>query len=265
MGLKYAFMSFSCPQSSLVEMLEMAKQYGYDGIEPRVSADHAHGIEPACSAEVRAQVRRHVAESGVTLCCIATSCHYADPSQTMQQLELTRRCIDLAADLGIPGLRVFGGQLSAQLSRADAIMLLTESFGQVAPYASERNVTLYMETHDDWCTPQHVADVMAHVNHPAIAVNWDIMHPVRQGNSTMDQSFQILRPWIRHVHFHDGMLRLDETVLMRVGKGEIDHRRAVELLQQDQYTGYLSGEWIGWEPPEVHLPREIVTMKSYEA
>ena len=30
------------------------------------------------------------------------------------------------------------------------------------------------------------------------------------------------------------------------------------------YQGYLSGEWIGWEPYDVHLPRELATMKGYE-
>jgi hypothetical protein len=38
----------------------------------------------------------------------------------------------------------------------------------------------------------------------------------------------------------------------------------VELLQAMPYTGYLSGEWINWEPYEMHLPRELAAMKAYE-
>ena len=265
MSLKYAFMSFSCPQASLDEMLVMARRYGYDAIEPRVDAGHAHGIEPRTAAALRREIRHRVEASGIAICCVATSCQYADPSTTAAQLDLTRRCLDLAADIGAPRLRVFGGRLPAGINREQAIDTVSGSLAEVAAYALERGVVICVETHDDWSDPLHTAEVMRRVNHPAIAVNWDIMHPVRQAGFTMDAAYQTLKPWIRHVHFHDGMLRLDDVVLKSIGSGEIDHRRAVELLQQARYDGYLSGEWIGWEPPEVNLPRELATMKSYES
>ena len=44
----------------------------------------------------------------------------------------------------------------------------------------------------------------------------------------------------------------------------LNQARAMELLAGAGYSGYLSGEWIKWEPAEVHLPREIATMKGYE-
>jgi sugar phosphate isomerase/epimerase len=260
----YAFMSFSCPRASLDEMLAMARRYGYDGIEPRIDAGHAHGIEPNISAPVRREIQQKALDAVVAICCVATSLHFADPKETSHQLEMARICIDLAADIGSPRLRVFGGTILQSLNREDAINQVAESLRQVASYAEQRNVVLCMETHDDWCNPLHVAEVMKRVDHPSIAVNWDIMHPVRQGRASMEAAFHILSPWIRHVHFHDGLLRLDDVVLKPVGSGEIDHRRAVELLRDAHYDGYLSGEWIGWEPPEVHLPRELAAMKSYE-
>ena len=67
-----------------------------------------------------------------------------------------------------------------------------------------------------------------------------------------------------HVHFHDGTTREGRLDLVPIGQGEIDHRRAVQLLGSSGYDGYLSGEWIGWEPFETHLPRELKTMRSYE-
>lgn len=33
-------MSFSCPELNLDEMIEVAKKYGYNGVEPRISAEH---------------------------------------------------------------------------------------------------------------------------------------------------------------------------------------------------------------------------------
>jgi len=121
-----------------------------------------------------------------------------------------------------------------------------------------------METHDAWCDPRHVAEVMRRVDHPSIGVNWDMMHPVRTAGVGIQQSFDTLRDWIRHVHFHDGVDKDGELKMVPIGWGTIDHRTAVRLLRKAGYDGYLSGEWINWEPWEIHLPRELATMKAYE-
>lgn len=262
--MKYAFMSFSCPELTLAEMLALARKLGYDGIEPRLAAGHKHGIETTIGADARRAIRAQAAASDVALACLATSCKYADPATVAANVEETLRCIDLAGDLGCPRLRVFGGQLPAGVSREQGIELLTGALGQVAAQAQARGVTVCIETHDDWSHPAHLAEVMRRVNHPAIAINWDLMHPIRQGQISMDEAFAIVRPWIRHVHFHDGSASLDKLELRPIGQGDIDHGRAVQLLQEIAYTGYLSGEWIGWEPFETHLPRELAAMKAFE-
>ena len=49
-----------------------------------------------------------------------------------------------------------------------------------------------------------------------------------------------------------------------MGAGDYDNRRVVELLLGMRYDGYLSGEWIDWEPYAVHLPRELAAMHALE-
>ena len=259
--MKYSFMSFSCPELSLGEMLSLAKRLGYDGLEPRISREHAHGIEFDANATARRDARKQSADAGVAMGCIATSCRYADPATREKSVEDTLKSIDLAGDVGAPCIRVFGGPLAEGVSREDAIGLLVESMRAVADHAKQRGVTVCMETHDDWCDPTHLAEVMKRVDHPAIAVNWDIMHPVRTAGWTIEDSYRVLKPWVRHLHVHDG----DKTSLKPIGEGIVDHRRAIELIKADGYDGFISGEWIGWEPYETHLPRELATMKQYEA
>ena len=262
--MKYSYMSFSTPELSLAEILEAAERFGYDGIEPRLDANHAHGIEVAASAEQRKAARQQVADSPIALACLATSLQYANPADTEKMIAETHERIDLAGDVGAPRLRTFGGQLGEGLSRDGAIDLLARTLSDVADHAAERGVTLCFETHDDWCDPKHVAAVLQRVSHPNIAANWDIMHPVRMGLATIEESFETLRPWIRHLHVHDGVTKDGQLELAPIGTGEIDHKRAIELLAAAGYDGYISGEWIGWEPWETHLPRELATMKGYE-
>ncbi len=263
--MKYSFMSFSCPGASADELISSAKKYGYDGVEPRTASDHGHGIEIEADKELRESVKEKFASSGIEISCIATSCKYSDPSTSDENVELTRKYIELAADTGAPAVRVFGGVLPDGVSRGDAIMNVCKSLHEVSGLAEELKVYVCFETHDDWCDPGHVAEVMKKVNHPFIRVNWDIMHPVRRAGRSIDESFEALKSWISHVHFHDGITLPDGKLRMvPVGTGDIDHKRAVELLMENSYAGFLSGEWINWEPCEEHLPREINTMRGFE-
>ena len=263
--MKYAFMSFSTPQLSFDQMLSLAQALGYDAIEPRAGSNHAHGIELEAGPTQRAEFKAKAADSGITLCCLAVSCRYADPATVQDQVAQTRQYIDLAADIGAARLRVFGGKLADGLSREAATEQVAQALASVADQAAERGVIVCMETHDDWCDPNHVVGVIKQVDHPAVAVNWDVMHPVRRAGMSMDQAFEILRPYIKYVHFHDGGPGDGQIVYLPMGEGVYDHKRVLALLQADGYDGYLSGEWIGWEPHEVHLPRELARMKQYEA
>ena len=263
--MKYSFMSFSTPSLSLTDTLEVARRYGYEGIEPRLDSEHAHGIEVGTTVEQRRSIRKQAESSGVQLSCLATSLSYADPAKTDKMVMQTHERIDLAGDLAVPVIRVFGGRIPEGIDREEAIELLGQSLKKVADHAGERGVTICLETHDDWCNPAYVAAVLQRVDLAAIGINWDIMHPVLVAHVTMDEAFEALKPWIRHIHFHDGQTQEDgKPVLLPAGDGEIDHRRAVELLRGSNYDGFLSGEWIGREPYDVHLPRELATMKQYE-
>jgi sugar phosphate isomerase/epimerase len=258
--MNYSFMTFSTPQLSLADVLAVAKRYGYDGIEPRLDAQHGHGIEVTATAAERKAIRAQAAASGISLACLATSLTFADPAAEVDMVKQAHERIDLAGDVGAPVIRIFGGQVPKGLTRTMAIDQVAKCLSAVADHAARRGVVVCMETHDDWCDPAHVAAVLAQAHHPAIACNWDVMHPVRTGLATVEQSFQTLRRWIRHTHLHDGT----GGVLAPIGTGEIDHRKFIKLLKDSGYTGFLSGEWINWEPYETHLPRELATLKRME-
>ena len=261
----YSFMSFSVPHLTLEEMLETAKRFGYDGVEPRCEADHRHGIEISASASERTRIRDAARRVGIAYSCVATSRRYADPAQAEESVAQTHDYIDLAADIGCSRIRVFGGPMGEGLSREEAVELVARSLSSVADHAAERGVVVCMETHDDWCDPRDVARVMERVGHDAVGVNWDIMHPVRAAGYTMADAYPPIRRWVKHVHFHDGTKDEHGLHLVPVGKGCVDHRAAVKLLLDDGYEGFLSGEWIDWEIAwETHLPQELATMKGYE-
>lgn len=263
--MKYSFMSFSCPELSLDDMIDQAVKLGFDGIEPRINPNHKHGVDPSLDAAGRTAVKETMAKSPIEMCCVATSCKYADPAEYRGMIDDTAAAIDLAADVGCSRIRVFGGVIPDGISREKAIDQVAEALKSVAGQAEKRGVDVCMETHDHWCDPAHVAAVLKKVDSPAVVANWDIMHPVRIAKVSMDHAFETLKPWIRHLHIHDGQMMEDGGKMLPIGEGVVDHKRALELLATIDYDGFISGEWINWEPYDVHLPRELATLKRYES
>ncbi len=246
--MHYAFTSFSCPNLRLAEALELVAATGYSGFEPRLDRNHAHGIELGLNSTERAEIRRRFEESGVSCCCLALSAQFAEAGHRARALETLPRYLELAADIGCPLLRVFGGPLGEDQKRGESIESMAEGLREAGNEAAEFGIDLALETHDAWCSAADVAAVMTLAGHPNIGVNWDFLHPVRSQGHSIARSFALLRRWIKHVHFHDARITSADGPLQfrSVGEGDIDHAEVLELLFSSRYQGWLSGEWIDW-------------------
>lgn len=265
--MKYAFTSFSCPRATLPELLDLARRYGYNGVEPRADVGHAHGLSTELSPAQRRAVVRQVSSSGIEIACLGVSdmnAAFARRETAAAVVEDIRRKIELAGDLGVRKLRIFGGVLSEGMPRVEAVDLVADCLRRLVPDAQSRSVLLCLETHDAWCDPLHVGAVMCAVGSPWVAVNWDIMHPVRQGFADMAGAHATLRPWIQYVHFHDGTLNRDALEFRPCGSGEYDVLAAMVALVTSGYNGWISGEWIKSDGI-IDLGFELRAMKSLHA
>lgn len=263
--MKFAFTSLSLPQASLADLFNAALSYGYDSVELRLDKQHGHGVELATGSGQRASLRRQIKTSGSSVVCLSSSVRLADSANIDANLELGRESITLAGDLGVKLIRVFGGAVPDDVSRNASQACVVNALKTLGDFAVERDVTVCLETHDDWASPQRLASVMSEVQHANVGILWDVWHTGRAGGKGLAESHQILSPWIRHVHVHDGKLRLDRLEFSPMGEGDIDHRELLVLLTAQGYDGTLSGEWIGWEPGNIHLPRERRRLAHYEA
>lgn len=268
--MKYAFMTFSTPDWSRDEILKFAADIGYDGVEWRAAGNHKHGVELATSAAERAEIREAAADAGVANCCIATSVRYLDEGGPEKHIDDTLAFLELARDIACPTIRVFGGGKGKDQKGwvgPEQIDALAEILKTVAPKAEEAGVAIALETHDYWCNPKNVAKAVSRVNSRKVGVNWDIMHPCRIYGYTVEESFNILRPWVQHFHMHDGTANPEalEFFYFDEGKSDYDNGTAIQLLSGDGYSGYMSGEWFNRPDPRVDLPRELKGIRAIEA
>ncbi len=144
--MKVSFMTFACPTWTFDEVLACAVELGYDGFEPRMDSKHAHGLEVALDAAGRRAARAKAAEAGIELCCLATSLQFNKVAAEARAalLEAAKARIELAADLGMGGLRVFAGPPPEGVALADALVACGENLAQAGEFAAAAGVELWL-------------------------------------------------------------------------------------------------------------------------
>ncbi len=263
--MKLSFMTWVCPDWSLSQVLTAAIRYGYDAVEPRAEADQEHGIELDTTKKVRKQIKKEFEDCGIEISAIATSRRYALEAghELQESIELTKRYVELAADVGTANLRVFGGGTPEGMDFADAKKVVAESLHECGEFAAEHGVYLCLETHDSYSLSSDCVETVRMAGQPNVAICWDVLHPYRQGES-IEEAFNNVREFVRHCHATrpaDGGPGGWEMALM--GEGDVPHEEAVKLLAGINFEGALSGEWIKAFPPEEILPHDARVLDEY--
>jgi len=242
--IKLAAMTSVFPDWDIGEIVAGLKCHGYQGVEPRVEWDHACGIEATLPAEARTRIRDQFAAEGLDICCIATSVRMAtaDHQERADQVEALKGYIDLAGDLGCPLLRTFGGK-RGDGELTPIVDYVADGYRQVMEQAASRDVTVLMETHDDWCHTAPVRAVVELVDDPRLRVLWDFMHPQRM-METVAESFSAIGELTAHTHGHDGRFDSGRLEFVDWGTGTVDHAAPLRLLQNAGFDGYFSIEII---------------------
>jgi sugar phosphate isomerase/epimerase len=238
--MKTSFMTFACPTYTFDQVVSLAVRREYNGIEFRCDADHKHGVVVESSPAERTEFRRKLDDAGLVACCLATSLQFVRKEAVEEALPR----IELARDLGCPGMRVFCGPLPEGTSIDEAIVRVAHSLRRVAERALRAGVRLWLETHDAVSRGAHAGRIVRLANHPAVGINWDNMHPFRNGEP-LGTTWEAISPFIQHTHFHDALSSLDRVVIKPFGEGELPIQRMYNLLRFSGYEGFFSGEWFG--------------------
>lgn len=267
--MKLAFSTLGCPGWDVERVVRAAAELGYDGVELRGLAGRMD-IEqmPELGADLP-RTRALFQDAGVAVCCLSTSVSLStkDRAERRSRMAVARKAIQIAAELACPNVRVFGGRLPPGVSRADGADDVAQALTALGGAAAPLGVTVLLETHDDFATGKHAADVVDHVAGPGAGVLWDILHPYRCGEQMAD-TVNYLGSHIRHVHIKDATdLSPAGFRPALMGEGSVPVRDALGLLRNIGYAGFLSLEWEkAWHPeipgPEVAFPQYIAYMRS---
>ncbi|MET9775685.1 sugar phosphate isomerase/epimerase family protein [Streptomyces sp. NPDC006367] len=236
--MKLAFSTLGLPGLPLSDVLRLATDHGYHGVELRAHPEEP--VHPGLSPEQRADAAAAFEAAGVEVLCVAGYARVAAPGDDDAVVAEVRTLLDLARDLGAPYVRVFpGGGTDQSPEEADATA--ARRLGTAAEYATGVGVRILLETHDSHRTGADAMRVLGLVGHRQVGAVWDVMHTWLGGEQPVE-SYAALSPHLGYVQVKD-IASPDDTTPLPLGAGVLPLAECVEVLSREGWDGWLCWEY----------------------
>ncbi|MEU4390980.1 sugar phosphate isomerase/epimerase family protein [Kribbella sp. NPDC023855] len=246
---RLGFSTLGCPGAPLDHVLELAQVNNFAGLELRTADDEFTHV--GLTAAERRTLRTRIEDAGLEILSVNSYVRLCAVEE--QPLEAH---LELAADLGARGVRVFPGDDPAKPGKASAQTGASLTPGEIRALdrvaSAPTDARILLETHDSHSAGAKMAALCRHLDaevpHHNAKVIWDSAHTWSHGE-TPAEAFELLKPWIDFIQIKDEDSTQDYQPVP-IGTGDYP---IAELLQTLQGTDYwLSLEWeLKWHP---HLP-----------
>ena len=244
--MKFAFSTLACPDWTLSQILSIASSEVYDGIELRfIENEDSLWKLPAFRGSELARTKQTIADSGISICCVDTSCrfHFPDAAERERWLEEGVRMGDLASALGAPGIRVFGDKIQPGADRSSTRRWIAESIHVLSERIGTTGVEVWLETHGDFASSFETNGIMASVASNNAGVIWDPANCLIDFGERPQEGAVAMKASIRHVHIKDLRQGRDGWEPVLTGEGTFPLAELKLSLEQINFQGFVSFEW----------------------
>jgi sugar phosphate isomerase/epimerase len=269
-----AFSTLGCPGDTLAQVIDTAVVGGVTGVELR--AADGEFVHPAMTAAECTAVRTALADAGLEVLALASYVNVCASGGAVDA-ELAA-AVDLAADLGAGGVRVFPGAglaphvpgtpLPDELAAADGRG--ARRLAAASAHARAKGITLLLETHDSHPRAEDIRRILELLPDGApVQVIWDLMHPWRHDEEP-ERTAELLAGRLAYAQFKDGVRipGTNDVTLTLPGAGRLPLRRMQALAagvsaSQGESDPWVSLEWErAWHPELPPLANALAALKS---
>jgi L-ribulose-5-phosphate 3-epimerase len=263
----YSYWHFRGERYPVERVIEDAARLGFDGVE--ILHRQMDDESPAYVTRLKQTAFRH----GMPLVMLSIHQDFVDPDPAKRQKEIdhTVRCLELAARLGIPCIRLNSGRWDTIPSFDD----LMKVKGREPPSAGHTDKDAF-----DWvvaairaCLPaaERFGVMMALENHWGLTTNVDTLLAIHKAVSS---------PWLG-INLDTGNYPGDPYTGIATlaphasivqaktyyGGGEwytldLDYVRIARILRDAGFTGWVSLEMEGKESPETAVPKSLALLRQ---
>ena len=207
----------------------------FQGVELRTT--HAHGVEDMLTAPQRDDIRRKFADGGITAYGIGTACefHSSDSAELQSNIDSAKRAVQLAADLGMEGVKVRPNGLPDGVAEERTLEQIGLAVRDVAVFGADRGIRVWLEVHGTGtCRVDRMRKIIDIADHHNALLTYNCNRGETDENSNCRASYELLKDKIGCVHIQEIW---DPH---RYPYGELLH-----YLKRDGYTGWTSYEGPG--------------------
>jgi sugar phosphate isomerase/epimerase len=204
---------------------------GFGGVELR--SGHAHGVEITLSKPQRDEVRKRFADSPVECVGLGSACEFHSPDERVvrENIELARKFVVLARDIGASGVKVRPNRLFDDEMRDTTVARIAKALRECGKFAADYGQEIRLEVHGPGTSdPSVVKDIMGIADHPHVRVCWNSnAADLLQGS--VKHGFELLKGRLSSVtHIHD------------LYDPAYPYRELFTLLRQSGYRGWCLSE-----------------------
>lgn len=264
--MKFSFSTLGCPDWSFSEILSVAKDLSFDGVEIRGIAEKVYVPEIKVFSENNInKTRAELISKNMEICCLSSTCllNFKD-DRCMKE---AREYIDKANLLSCSYVRVLGEE-RAEPSEDYNDSLFIERLKILCDYAAKKNVTVLIENNGVYADSNRLMDIVGSVSKNNLGVIWDIQHSVRNYGENIEYTYNMIKSRLCHVHIKDSAVVNGRNVYTMIGKGTLPVKELILLLKDKGFDGYLSLEWLkryysDLEDAGIVFSRYISLVKSF--
>ncbi|MBR6811795.1 MAG: AMP-binding protein, partial [Oscillospiraceae bacterium] len=242
--MKLAFSTLGCPDFDWPDLLAMAKDFGFQGIEMRGLGRTIFSLrgKPFLPENVAATAEQ-LRSLHLEIPCISSGCalKYADRVEaTINELH---QYIDLAKALDCKYIRVLGDEKAEIEGEVDDELVISTLL-KVLPYAEENQVSLLVETCGVYADTKRLRALLNRIPSDYVGAVWDMHHPFRFFNETPEESVQNLGAYIKYTQIKDSLMIDGKVSYQITGEGDVPIAELVGALRSINYEGYITFEWL---------------------
>lgn len=213
---------------------EFAAKHGLGCLEVRSVNDHSpfdftdHDI-----ADIRAAAAQH----GLTVAAISAPLYKCDLSDADTVSEHQRKfeiCAKRANELGAKLVRGFDFWDTGAAPETRAAM-----FGVISEICEKYDIVCALESDPSVhaATPQKLAQLLEIIDSPRIRALYDPGNEVWVTGTVCPEGYEILKPWLVHIHVKDAAVIGGKPDAVKVGTGVVDWESLFARLLADGYSG----------------------------
>lgn len=201
-------------------------------VHAELRTTHAHCVEVTLSNQERAEVNKRFEDSPLEAISLASAFqyHFTNQSELRKNIEGTKEYLQLAADVGAIGIRVFPNAFPEGANREKTMEQIGKALAEVGEFGHNLGVDVRVCVHGNGTNSVPVIkQIIDYSQSPFVYVNWNCDATDVQGPGLV-ANFNSVKDRIKGVHLHD---LTDE---------KYPYRLFFKLLSESGYKGYCNAE-----------------------